>query len=110
MSFEVASLRKKKDQQEILDELTQSLHNTNVLGIHLKGEEEMITTAVVSIQESGNNKLIQFKDYDLHGYPLARNPVFLSEIKSVIHFNTKFDDPVYVQIRAWKELRKSKAA
>jgi hypothetical protein len=102
MTQEMGSLQKKKNQQEILEELSLSLQNTNVLGIFLKGEEEMITTAVVSIQDHADDKLIRFRDADLHGYKVPKNPVKLSDIRSVIHFNTKYDDPVYAQIRARK--------
>jgi hypothetical protein len=93
------SLREIKDQSEILQELTHSLNHTNVLGIFLKNEEEMTTTSVKAIDYTDKGIIINLNDQDLHGYPIERTRIPLSEITSVIHFNTCFDDPVYVQIR-----------
>ena len=104
------SLREIRDQSEILQELTHSLNNTNVLGIFLKNEEEMITTSVTAIDYNDTGVTIHLKDQDLHGYPIERTKVPLFEIAGVIPFNTRFDDPVYVQIRKRKKADKSIAA
>jgi hypothetical protein len=97
--LELSGLTAKKDKNEILDELIQSAANHNVLGLFFDGAEEMITTSVLDITDAGENKVVCFEKTDLHGYPLERNPVMLSEIRSVIHFNTRFQDPVYAAIR-----------
>jgi hypothetical protein len=110
MSVEINGLTAKKAPDEILEELVHSVRETNVLGLFIEGEEEMVTTAVHHITETANETLVFFQPCDLHGYPLRRNPVNLLEIKSVIHFNTLFNDPVYVNIRARKNERKDNLA
>jgi hypothetical protein len=87
------------DKAGILRELLSSAVNNHVLGIFISGEEEHVTTAVSQISEDVADPLVYFKESDLHGYPLQTNPCFLSQIKSVIHFDTRFDDPTYVRIR-----------
>lgn len=92
-------LRKIQEPQQILDELVKSMTQKNVVGIFFKGETELVTTAVVNLIQTDIDTLVQFKDTDLHGYELDKNPVLLSDIDSVIHFETLFDEPVYANIR-----------
>lgn len=111
MPAEVSGLIAKKGNNEILEELIHSVQKTNVLGLFIEGAEEMITTSVVQVTETEDgNKLIYFQSCDLHGYPLERNPVLLTDIKSVIHFKTLFNDPVYVRIRQRREGRSDNLA
>lgn len=111
MPAEVSGLTAKKGKSEILEELIHSAQKTNVLGLFIEGEEEMITTSVVQISETENNiKLIYLQPCDLHGYPIDRNPVLLTDIKSVIQFKTLFNDPVYVRIRKRREGRSDNRA
>ena len=99
MAIELHGLRTKKDRNEILDELRLSASANNVLGLFLDGEDEMVTTAVCKVEETSAGILIHFEKTDLHGYPLEKNPVMFDDVKSVIHFQTLFSDPVYVRIR-----------
>ncbi|HYG03572.1 MAG TPA: hypothetical protein VD927_14085 [Chryseosolibacter sp.] len=99
MEFDVPGLRSVREKNEIIVELENSRSENNVLGFFLRGEDELITTAVEEINGFGNDIHVQLKSLDLHGYPIGRNPVPLSEIRSVVHFNTKYDDPVYMKIR-----------
>jgi hypothetical protein len=103
MSFKVTAVKVEKNRMGVLTELIHSQHHTNVLGIILRGKKQLLTTAVRNIKDCGNNdKEVYFRETDLHGSPIYKNPVLLSEIEGVIHFNTLFDDPVYVRIREWK--------
>lgn len=111
MSIEVTGLCVRRERQEILQELIHSIEKTNVLGISLKGQEDLITTAVVGLRDSATgDKIVTLRDYDLHGYPLSRSEVFLSEIKSVIPFKTLFNDPVYMKIREMKGNQRNNVA
>jgi hypothetical protein len=99
-------LTPKKSEHEILEALTESTCKNNVLGLFIDGEDEMITTAVLKITDAvEQDKLVYFEKTDLHGYVLEMNPILLSKIKSVIPFNTLFNDPIYVRIRSMKEAK-----
>lgn len=100
MSFEVAAKQIKKTREEILLELKNSLETNNAIGIFLKDTRELVTTAVLSIEENaGEDYLVILMDEDLHGYPLQRNRILLSNIDRVIHFNISFDDPLFIKVR-----------
>lgn len=99
MAFDVPGLRSVKERNEILAELENSRSENNVLGFFLRGEEELITTAVDDVQKKGDDIWVQLKPCDLHGYPIEKNIISLDEIRTVVHFNTRFDDAVYVKIR-----------
>lgn len=102
MQTEVRGLRTIKDQNEIIAELLNSKSQNNVLGFFFRGQDELITTAVCDIQRDGEQILVRLRDYDLHGYPVPYNPVKLTDIASVIHFKTRYDDPFYLHIRQRK--------
>lgn len=101
MPFEVVNKQIKITKEEILAELQHSLQSNNVLGIFIKDTHELITTAVTEIEESEaqGDYIISLMDQDLHGYPVDRNRLLLSNIDRVIHFNISFDDPQYVKVR-----------
>jgi hypothetical protein len=100
MPFEVASKQIKKTKEEILEELKRSLQKKNAIGICILETNDLITTAVVDIEEvADGDYLITLMDYDLHGFPLQKNRILLSGIQSVIRFNIPFDDPQYVKVR-----------
>ncbi|MBT1703474.1 hypothetical protein [Chryseosolibacter indicus] len=105
------AFRVKRDRNEILQELFESKEKTNVLGFYLKGEHKLITTAVVDIGFSEvSEPVIQLRECDLHGYPLFKSQIPLSEIDGVIRFNTLYNDPVYVRIREMKNRINSELA
>lgn len=108
--MEVSELRSVHSKEEILSELISSSVNTNVVGLLLCGEDELITTAVTHILNDGVDPLIYFKDCDLHGYPISQNPCRLSKVKNLVRFRTRFDDPVYVNIRERQSQRAGAAA
>jgi hypothetical protein len=102
MATELSGLISKKTKPEILTELRKSSQNRNVLGIFIDGHEEMLTTAVTELIETNADPIVHFEKTDLHGYALEENPILLSKIRSVIPFNTLFNDAVYVRIRERK--------
>jgi len=106
----LSELRSIHAKEEILSELISSSTNANVVGLLLSGEDELITTAVTHILNDGVDPLIYFKECDLHGYPIAQNPCRLSKVKYLVRFRTKFDDPVYVNIRERQDQRSGAAA
>jgi hypothetical protein len=97
--MELSELRSIHAKDEILSELISSSTNANVVGLLLSGEDELITTAVIHILNDGLDPLIYFKECDLHGYPITQNPCRLSNVKNLVRFKTKFDDPIYLKIR-----------
>ena len=97
--MERRSLQYIYDSAGILRELVSSATHHHVLAVFVSGIDEFFTTAVSHLSGDQSDALVFFKDSDLHGYPLEKNPCRLSEIKSVIHFDTRFDDPVYLKIR-----------
>jgi hypothetical protein len=101
MPFEVANTQIKTTQDEIMAELQHSLQHNNVIGISLKDTHELLTTAVTEIVESKDvgDFIISLMAEDLHGYPVERNRLLLSNIDRVIHFSISFDDPLYVKVR-----------
>jgi hypothetical protein len=86
---------------DILAELQRSVLKNNAVGIIVKDTKELITTAVVEIKtsEGAEDSTIILRDQDLHGYPLERKNLLLSNIDKVIHFNIAYDDPQYVKVR-----------
>lgn len=100
MGYEIMGLRARTNREEILAELFASQQRNNVVGLFFKDEDEMLTTSVRNIGDAENgDKFIHLQSSDLHGYPIKKTPVLLSEIKSLIPFKTLFDDAVYVRIR-----------
>jgi hypothetical protein len=100
MPFEVISRQIKNTKEEILEELQASLQRKNAVGIFIKDTNELIPAAVTEIKTDPSGEfLIQLMDHDLHGYPLSRTQLLLSNIDRVIHFNVSFDDPQYVKVR-----------
>jgi hypothetical protein len=101
MPFDVANNQIKISRQDILDELKHSQLRNNVIGIFLKDTHELITTAVTEIEETqaADDYIISLMEQDLHGYPLDRNRLLLSNIDRVIHFSIAYDDPQYVKVR-----------
>jgi hypothetical protein len=105
MPFEVLNKQIKITRDDILAELNHSAQTKNAIGILLKDTHDLITTAVINIEENDavGDYVIFLLDQDLHGYPVERTRLLLSNIEKVIHFNISFDDPQYV-----KERRKEK--
>jgi hypothetical protein len=101
MPFEVANSQIKVTKEEILAELQYSLQHNNVLAIFVKDTHELLTTAVTQIEEkeAEGDIVIRLMEQDLHGYPVERNLLYLSNIDKVIHFNIPFNDPQYVKVR-----------
>jgi hypothetical protein len=101
MPFEVLNKQIKINTSDILEELRHSLEHQNVIGILVKDTHEMITTAITGIEPWGDSSdyIVQLLDQDLHGYPIDRTELLLSNIDRVIHFNISFDDPQYVKVR-----------
>jgi hypothetical protein len=97
--MESAGLKTIHEKGQILSELILSSINHNVLGIFIVGQDELVTTAVSHITDDGSDSLVFFREHDLHGYPLDKNPCPVSQINSVVPFKTKFDDPIYRKIR-----------
>ncbi|MFZ6010658.1 MAG: hypothetical protein ACOYXT_09945 [Bacteroidota bacterium] len=96
MPFEIVLKQIKNTEQEILQELIQSLRRNNVIGILLKGSKELINTAVVKIEDDDRGqRWVILKQHDLHGSPLRRTRFPLSSIDRVIRFNIPFNDPRY---------------
>jgi hypothetical protein len=106
MPFEVVAKQIKNTRDEILAELHESIKKNNVIGILIKETKELITTAVIDIEEDPSGEvLIILMEQDLHGYPISKNPLLLSSIERVIHFNLSFDDPQYVKVRRKEKFR-----
>jgi hypothetical protein len=107
MPFEVANNQIKITREDILAELQHSLHNNNVIAIFIKDNHELVTTAVTEILENSSegDYLIRLMEEDLHGYPLERNQLWLSNIDRVIHFSIPFNDPQYVKVRRKEKLK-----
>jgi hypothetical protein len=100
MVFDTAFNQIKKTKEEILLELQISLQKNNVVGVFTRDTRELITTAVKRIEEiEGGETMIVLEEIDLHGYPIDRNSLSLSNIEKVIHFSIGFDDPQYVKVR-----------
>jgi hypothetical protein len=95
---------------EILPELLHSIERTNVVGLFVSSQEEMITTSVLKVSGDEKQTYVYLQDHDLHGYPIEKNPILLSEIQKVIPFRTLFNDPVYVNIRQMAKNQKDDLA
>ncbi|MBT1704475.1 hypothetical protein [Chryseosolibacter indicus] len=97
MLFDAVKKQIKDTREEILGELNLSLQKRTAIGIFIKDSGDLITTAVVDIEESPTgDHVITLMKQDLHGYPVEQNPLHLSNIERVIRFNIPFDDPQYV--------------
>lgn len=107
MPFEIAQRQIKNTKADILEELRRSFAKKNAVGILIKDTNELITTAVIEIEGdvASDEVIIHLMDHDLHGYPLDRNILLLSNIERVIHFNILFDDPQYVMVRKKEKLK-----
>ncbi|HYC86722.1 MAG TPA: hypothetical protein VEB86_15925 [Chryseosolibacter sp.] len=104
MPFEVVNTQIKNRKEEMLAELQFSREKNNAIGILTKDTHELVTTAVTEIAEnSEGDYVIVLRDQDLHGHPVERTRLLLSNIERIIHFNISYDDPQYV-----KERRKEK--
>jgi hypothetical protein len=101
MPLEVWNKQIKISKDDILAELRHSQEHHNVIGILVKDTHELITTAITGIEPWGdsNDYIVQLFDQDLHGYPVDRTELLLSNIDRIIHFNIPFDDPQYVKVR-----------
>src|SRR5687768_13693505 len=101
MPFDIANKQIKNTKDEILAELQHSLRNNNAIAILVRDTHELITTAVtgISADDSEGEFVIKLMDEDLHGYPLDRPLLLLSNIERIIHFDVAFDDPQYVKVR-----------
>ena len=101
MPFDIANRQIKNTKDEILAELQYSLRNNNAIAILVRDTHELITTAVVGItaDDAEGEFVINLMDEDLHGYPLDRPRLLLSNIERIIHFDVAFDDPQYVKVR-----------
>jgi len=96
----MANRQIKNTKDEILDELQHSLRNNNAIAILIRDTHELITTAVTGITDGSEGEfVITLTDEDLHGYPIYRNQLLLSNIERIIHFDVAFDDPQYVKVR-----------
>jgi len=105
MPIKVINEQIKISPNDILAELQASKQKNTAIGIIIKDTHELITTAVINIQphHSEGEFAVQLLDQDLHGYPIEKTTLLLSEIERVIHFSISYDDPQYV-----KERRKMK--
>jgi len=100
MSFDVVSNQIKNRKEDILAELRQSCEKNTAIGIFTKDTHELVTTGVTRIVETPEGDyLIMLREHDLHGYPVERPRLLLSNIERIIHFNIDYDDPQYVQVR-----------
>ena len=101
MPFDIANRQIKNTKDEILAELQHSLRNNNAIAILVKDTHELITTAVTGITADHvvGEYVISLMPEDLHGYPLERPELLLSNIARIIHFDVAFDDPQYVKVR-----------
>jgi hypothetical protein len=98
--MDLVSHQIKKSRLDIIAELKSSVEKNNALGIFLKDTNELVTTAVMSVEETADGDfIIVLRDQDLHGYPLERNRLSLNNIDRVIHFSIGYDDPQYVKVR-----------
>jgi len=79
---------------DILHILEESRVNGNVVGISasILGSGVFLT-AVDNIVKSDSDYLIVLKGYDVTGYILERNKIFLSDIRAVCPFHSKFKNP-----------------
>jgi hypothetical protein len=100
MPFDVVNTQIKKTKEDILAELQYSRERNNAVGIFTKDTHELVTTAVTEIAENPEGDyLIILREQDLHGYPLERPRLLLSNIERIIHFDIDYDDPQYVKVR-----------
>jgi len=108
MPFEVVTKQIKKTRPEILEGLQVSLRKNNAIGIFVKDTHELVTTAVTDIEDHCDGDfIISLQDNDLHGFPLERNRLLLSNIDSIINFNIPYDDQEYVKVRRKEKFFKS---
>ena len=106
MAFDTAYDQIKNSKEEILRELKLSLQRNNAVGVFVKDTRELITTAIRNIEDEvdGDHKVI-LHHHDLHGYPIERTTLLLSNIEKVIHFDVDYDDPLYVKERRKEKLK-----
>jgi hypothetical protein len=91
------------DPMEIRKELEISKEKGNVIGIFaISLGPTMVMTAVDEIMDIKNDTLVVLKETDLLGMQIAEEKIFLSEIVRVHRFNTQYDDPFHVRLRARK--------
>ena len=100
MAFDTAYSQIKKSKEEILQELKLSLEKNNAVGIFIRDTRELITTTVRNIEDQPDGDCkVMLHHQDLHGYPIERTALKLSNIEKVIHFNIDYNDPDYVKVR-----------
>lgn len=88
------SLEFVSDKSEMLRILAASKENNTTVGInsHLLGSGTHITS-VVDILPYDDDILVILKSYDITGHILDRNKLFLTEIRSVFPFSSRFENP-----------------
>lgn len=74
--------------------LESKIHNT-VVGIHSKrlGKATYLTAVTEIMLPSDEEPLIILLGFDITGYRLENNALRLSDIETVIPFNSKFENP-----------------
>jgi hypothetical protein len=82
------------ESDQILHVLEQSKVNGTVVGISasILGSGVFLT-GVDNIIKTDSDYLIVLKGYDVTGYILERNKIFLSDIRSICPFQSKFKNP-----------------
>lgn len=82
------------EQNDILRMLEDSRMNGTVVGISaaILGSGVFLT-AVDNIVKSDSDYLVVLKGYDVTGYILERNKIYLSDIRAVCPFFSKFKNP-----------------
>jgi hypothetical protein len=79
----------------IMHVLLESKINNTVVGVHAKklGKATYLTAVTEIMLPVDEEPLIVLTGFDITGYRLENNTLRLSEIQTVIPFNSKFENP-----------------
>jgi hypothetical protein len=90
----------KTSSTEILQELVSSATHGHIIGIKMKDESRMLITAVEKVF---NQTSIKLRPSSVVGNSYQPNAIEVTQIESVIRFNSLFEDALAVQVRAIKK-------
>lgn len=87
--------------KEIYKAILESEDNQSIIGITSRDlGPGMFMTSVKEVLSDGNQQLVVLNSYDITGYFLERNKIFLKNISGVIPFKAVFTNPFLKELQA----------
>jgi hypothetical protein len=86
----------KTELQEIFAELRYSLENGTVVSIRTFQQSKPLLTVVEQFQD---DECVVIRSASLYGHTIVNTRIRISDIRGVIRFRARYEDPVFVRLR-----------